>query len=53
MHTKQTMKKFDTEKLVLPLKFMSLSYIMVTLRSKKLVYMSTPHRLMRLDRVFL
>ena len=37
------MKKFDLIKPVLRLKFMSLGYTMVTLRSETLLYMSTLH----------
>ena len=42
MHAKQTMKKFDPIKIVLPLKFMSLGCTMVTLGSETLFFMSTP-----------
>ena len=42
---KQTKKKFDPIKVVLSLKFMSLGYTMVTLRSETLLYMSTPQSL--------
>ena len=44
MRAKRTIVKFDPEKVVLPLKIMSLGYIMVTLKSERLSYMSTPQR---------
>ena len=42
MCAKQIKKKFDQAKVVLPLKFMSLGCIMVTLRSETLLFVSTP-----------
>ena len=44
MRAKRTIVKFDPEKVVLPLKIMSLGYTMVTLKSERLLYMSTPQR---------
>ena len=39
---KRTIKKFDPVRVILSMKFMSLGYTMVTLRSEALLYMSTP-----------
>ena len=43
MCAKRTIQKFDQTKVVLPIKFMSLDCIIVTLRSETLLYLSTPH----------
>ena len=42
MRAQRTIKKFDPEKLVLLLKFMSLGCTLVNLRSETLLYMITP-----------
>ena len=43
MRAKRTIEKFDQVKVVLTMKFMSLGCIMVTLRSKTLLYMNTSY----------
>ena len=43
MCARRVIKKFDQIKVVLPMKFMSLGYTIVTISSEILLYIITPH----------